>query len=340
MTGLKLAFGFLVLCSGIGVLVSGVEALQTPEKLAPSVTLVMGGSGPFWQLAAAGAREAADRNGVNLRVEMPEHEGSSAEQMAILDRLANAQPHGVAVCPADHAAQMAFIDQLAAKTRLMTFLADAPQAGQLFHVGASDYSAAWKCASAIGSMGERETILALVPKDAGGAIAERLRGLEESLRMQVDGDGRTMFSRMHVIEYEVAVQGGAKASAAAALRTALNAYPHATWVVSLASSGAAALVDVLVGAGKLGQVRLVTFDQSEETLAAIEAGRIHAAVAQDPFELGYTAVNWLACLCRSNELGLPSPGKGQANIRPQIVHRENVAQFRAHQLIHRAPPHG
>jgi ABC-type sugar transport system substrate-binding protein len=179
-------------------------------------------------------------------------------------------------------------------------------------------------------------MLILLPNNAAPAVAARLNGLKDELEFRAAG-GRAMRPRSKVIEY--AATGDAQASSAA-LREALAEHLQAAWVVSLSDSGAATLADVIRDAGKRSKVRLIAFDQSEEALAAIEAGRVHAAVTRDPFELGYMTVTWLANLCRSDELGLPMPGRGQANMPSEIVHRRNLAQYRANLMAQRNLPQG
>ena len=76
-------------------------------------------------------------------------------------------------------------------------------------------------------------------------------------------------------------------------------------------------------------MKIVAFEPTEETFAALEAGRIDAVVADDPYQIGYFAVTQLAALCRSSAMELPAAGKGSVFIRSQVVTRGDLAAFRA-----------
>ena len=43
--------------------------------------------------------------------------------------------------------------------------------------------------------------------------------------------------------------------------------------------------------GKVGHVKIIAFDEADETLAGISAGAIEATVVQQPYEFGYQAIH-------------------------------------------------
>jgi ribose transport system substrate-binding protein len=90
----------------------------------------------------------------------------------------------------------------------------------------------------------------------------------------------------------------------------------------------AELVKVLTKLGKVDQIKLVTFDVTDETLAGVEAGHIYATLAQDPYEFGYDAVETLATLARGDEVRVPVTGRGSLYIAAEPVKKENVGEFR------------
>jgi ribose transport system substrate-binding protein len=89
------------------------------------------------------------------------------------------------------------------------------------------------------------------------------------------------------------------------------------------------LLTVLEELGKLGQIKLVTFDYGDETLDGIEAGHIYATIAQDPYMYGYEAVATLAHLCRGDETSVPIVGKGSTYVGAEPISRESIDAFRA-----------
>jgi len=331
MTGLRLAFGFLVVSAGIGVVVCGVDLLECRRQPAAKAIMVTAGSGPYWRLAAEGARAAAQKHGIELQIEMPADDGSAEQQMAILNRLDAAQYDAVAVCPVDAVAHDAFINRLAGETKLLTFAADVPHSGQLFHVGVGEYSAGRRCAqAALESLPQGGEVVVLFSRGAGMALVHRLNGFHDSFEFHAGLERGKSPKWSESIEL-VDGQGDA-AKVGDALRRALVKHPRAGCVVSLCDWGATALAQALADAGKLEEIRLISCDQSAAALAEVAGGRVYAAIAHDPYEIGYVAVNWMARLCRCGPLGLPAAGKGCVNLKPKVVRKENVALFRAHVL--------
>src|SRR5690606_20356600 len=53
-------------------------------------------------------------------------------------------------------------------------------------------------------------------------------------------------------------------------------------------------------AGKLNQIKLVSFDEADDTLAGIAAGTVHGTVSQQPFEYGYQSIRILKGLAEGD----------------------------------------
>jgi ribose transport system substrate-binding protein len=66
----------------------------------------------------------------------------------------------------------------------------------------------------------------------------------------------------------------------------LKKYPDIAGMVGLWSYNGPAIVQALKPEAKLGTVKIVCFDDEQETLAAIKEGAIFATVAQQPFDYG------------------------------------------------------
>ena len=78
-------------------------------------------------------------------------------------------------------------------------------------------------------------------------------------------------------------------------------------------------------AGKIGSVRIITFDEADETLAGIKAGAIHATVVQQPYEFGYQAITRMAQVVRGDRSFIPETK--QIIVPTMVVNRSNVDEF-------------
>ena len=81
--------------------------------------------------------------------------------------------------------------------------------------------------------------------------------------------------------------------------------PDIAGMVGLWSYNGPAIVNAVKEAGKVGQVKIVCFDEEDETLAAIKDGSIYATVVQQPFEFGRLAITNMAKYLRGDKSVVP-----------------------------------
>ena len=81
--------------------------------------------------------------------------------------------------------------------------------------------------------------------------------------------------------------------------------PDIAGMVGLWSYNGPAIVNAVKEAGKVGQVKIVCFDEEDETLAGIKDGSIYATVVQQPFEFGRLAITNMAKYLRGDKSVVP-----------------------------------
>ena len=101
--------------------------------------------------------------------------------------------------------------------------------------------------------------------------------------------------------------------------------PEVKALVGLWSYNGPAILNAVREAGKVGKVRIVTFDEADETLAGIKAGAIHATVVQQPYEFGYQAITRMAQAVRGDRSFIPETK--QIIVPTMVVNRNNVDEF-------------
>ncbi|HEY9232597.1 MAG TPA: substrate-binding domain-containing protein, partial [Blastocatellia bacterium] len=67
-----------------------------------------------------------------------------------------------------------------------------------------------------------------------------------------------------------------------------------------------AIYNAVKDAGKLGQVKIVCFDEADDTLNGIKSGGIYATVVQQPYEFGYQSIKLMAQVLRGDRSGIPA----------------------------------
>jgi ribose transport system substrate-binding protein len=102
-------------------------------------------------------------------------------------------------------------------------------------------------------------------------------------------------------------------------------YPDIKALVGLWSYNGPAILNAVKEAQKVGQVKIVTFDEADETLGGIRDGAIYGTVVQQPYEFGYQAIQRMAQAIKGDRSFIPA--NKQIIIPTLIVNKSNVEEF-------------
>ena len=69
-------------------------------------------------------------------------------------------------------------------------------------------------------------------------------------------------------------------------------------------------------------MKIVAFDEEDETIAGVRSGAIYATVIQQPFEIGRQAIAVLAATLRGDKSAIPADKK--IIIPARVVRKDNV----------------
>jgi len=295
------------------------------------IVFVTGGSSPYWQMAVAGARAAAEGEPVDLQVVIPA-DGDATEQAALLNELDLAAIGGVALCPLDAHRQVEYLEKLSWSTRMITYDHETPQSLSLCHYGLRDYAAGRQCAHAImAELPEGGEVLVLAADLEEPRVVDRIDALTHELRHVKRTAGVGL--QQPVVIVETLADGGDSARCAANIRQALAKHPGLNCIFDASPRGASTVAAALAAAGRPEGLKVFSLDRSEETLAAIERGDVHATIVQDPFQCGLQATRGLIALIRFSPLELPAKGRGHVTVRGRLVQQDNVDEFRSRQPL-------
>ena len=104
-------------------------------------------------------------------------------------------------------------------------------------------------------------------------------------------------------------------------------YSDVACLVGLWSYNGPAIISALKDAGKIGQIKVVCFDEEDETLAGVKDGSIYATVVQQPYEFGYQSVHMLAKVLGGDRSVIPA--NKQQIVPTLIIKRDGVEEFTA-----------
>jgi ribose transport system substrate-binding protein len=278
------------------------------------LAFVTNNSADFWTIARRGVEKAdAELSDVETEFRISA-DGTAADQQRIVDDLLTKGVNGIAISPVDPQNQTALIDAAAQRTLVFTQDSDAPQSARTCYIGTDNVAAGRQAGQLIREvLPEGGSIMLFVGKLDAQNARERIQGIKEAL------EGSTI--RIIDVRTDDVDDVRAKANAA----DTLVRYPDIKGLVGLWSYNGPAILNAVREAGKVGQVRIIAFDEADETLAGVRDGVIHATVVQQPYEFGYQAIVRMAQAVRGDRSFIPE--SKQIIVPTLVVNRSNVEAF-------------
>jgi ribose transport system substrate-binding protein len=296
---------------------------------APRLAFVTNGVASFWTIAAKGARDGGAAAGAQVTVHMPA-EGIT-DQKRILEDLVTRGVDGVAVSPIDPANQTETLNMVAERAHLVTHDSDAPDSNRVCYIGMDNYIAGRMCGELVKeALPEGGKVFIFIGRLEQHNAKRRRQGvIDELLDRSHDPDrydppGATLAGEKYQIVGTLTDQFDVSLGKANA-EDALTRHPDLGCMVGLFVYNPPVILSALQQAGKLGQVKVVGFDEADETLAGIQQGTVYGTVAQDPYNYGYRSMEILAALARGDESGIPE--SRFIEIPARQVRQDNVGAF-------------
>jgi ribose transport system substrate-binding protein len=103
-------------------------------------------------------------------------------------------------------------------------------------------------------------------------------------------------------------------------------YPDIACLVGLWNYNGPAILNAVRGAGKIGKVKIVCFDDEADTLSGIASGAIYGTVVQNPFEFGKQSVTLMDKYLHGDKSVV---GNGKIYIPTREIKQDNVAAYQA-----------
>lgn len=324
---------FLWLLVLVAALATGYVLIQsTPATSRLRVALVTADADPYWDRVVEGATAAARELSIDLSV--IKADGSLDGQTSIMLGLLDKGFDGIAVSPVDAVKQGVALRRVAASSRLITVDSDSLLSGRLCFVGADNYAmgrAAGELVKAALPEGGRVVILSGPINKANGE--RRRQGLIDELLDRSFGPGRPTepLDEVHTsAKYTVTatlIDQIDPAEAERNLKAALEADPSINAVIGLYAYSAPAAVNALRSAGATDRVKVIGFDDREETLAGLADGSVYATIAQDQFNYGYHTVRLLADIAQGRA-DVAIPLTENIHFPPLTVTSENLDDYK------------
>jgi ribose transport system substrate-binding protein len=289
---------------------NGTTASGKDIKLA----FVTNNASDYWTIARKGVEKAdGELADVSVEFKLP-GEGTAAEQKRIIDDLISTGVNGMAISPVDPDNQTQLINDAAKKALVITQDSDAPSSDRALYIGTDNVAAGRQAGELIKeALPDGGKIMVFVGKSDARNAAERLQGIKEALAG----------SKVEILDVRTDDTDRARAKSNAA--DTLVKHPDVAALVGLWSYNGPAILNAVKEAGKAGQVKIVCFDEEDETLAGVKDGAIFATVVQQPYEFGYQSVKIMAQILKGDKSAIPV--NKQINVPTLVIKKDGVDAF-------------
>lgn len=280
------------------------------------LAFVTNNASDFWTIARAGTAKAQEETpGIDVDFQIPS-DGTAASQQRIVDDLLTRGVKGIAISPVDAANQTPMLDDVAKKALLVTQDSDAPNSARSCYVGTNNVEAGKQAGELVKKvLPDGGKIMVFVGTLDAQNAHDRYQGLKQAL------EG----SKVSIID--VRTDDTDRVRAQANVQDTIVKYPDVAGLVGLWSYNGPAILNAVRSAKKTGAIRIVCFDEEDETLAGIKSGDIYATVVQQPFEFGRQAIELMAKVIRGDQSAIPA--SKQIFVPTLAIQKDNVEDFQA-----------
>ncbi|HEV8368264.1 MAG TPA: sugar-binding protein [Pyrinomonadaceae bacterium] len=233
----------------------------------------------FWTIARKGTEKAAKEiPGIEVEFRI-NPDNTAAEQQRIVDDLLAKGIDGIAISPVDPANQSPMLNRAAAQALVVTQDSDAPSSNRACYIGTDNVEAGRQAGRLVKeALPQGGKIMVFVGVLDAANARERFQGLKEVLAG----------SNVQIVDVRTDNADRVRAKSNAA-DTLVNV-PDIAGLVGLWSYNGPAILSAVKEANKVDKVKIVAFDEEDETLNGIKDGAIYATVVQQPFEFGFQSM--------------------------------------------------
>jgi ribose transport system substrate-binding protein len=278
------------------------------------LAFVTNNASDFWTIARKGTEKAAaEIPGIQVEFRI-NPDNTAAEQQHIVEDLLAKGVDGIAISPIDPQNQTPMLNRAASQALVVTQDSDAPNSNRSVYIGTDNVAAGRQAGEMIKeALPQGGKIMVFVGSLDAANAQQRYQGIKEVLQG----------SNIQIID--VRTDGADRARAKSNVADTLVSQSDVACLVGLWSYNGPAILGAVKDAGKIGKVKIVAFDEEDETLSGIKDGAIYGTVVQQPFEFGYQSMAIMAKILGGDKSVIPA---GKQIIVPTIaIKKEQVEEF-------------
>ncbi|HME07860.1 MAG TPA: substrate-binding domain-containing protein [Bryobacteraceae bacterium] len=244
-----------------------------------------GTSQVFWVSVQRGVLAAGQKYGVEIIWNGPSLETDYDRQIQIIDSMIARRVDAIAVAPAERKALAAPIERAtSAGIPVTVFDSAVDSSSYMSYVATNNIEVGKMAARELGRLLNGQGDIAMLMNAPGSASTmEREKGFEQEL-----GD---KFPKVRLVARQYGMSDRSRAMGVA--ENILTAQPALNGIFASSEASGIGCALALKARGLSGKVKLVAVDASDSMVEDLRAGTISSLVAQDPYRMGFSAVETL-----------------------------------------------
>jgi ribose transport system substrate-binding protein len=268
----------------------------------------------FWTIARKGTEKAAaELPNVTVEFQIP-GAGTAADQQRVVDDLVAKGIDGMAISPVDPKNQTQMLNRIAAQALVVTQDSDAPASQRACYIGTDNVAAGEQAGQLVKeALPQGGNIMVFVGMLDAQNAKERYQGLQKALAG----------SNVKILDIRADDTDRVRAKSNPA--DALVKHADLAGMVGLWSYNGPAILSAVKEANKAGKVKIIAFDEEDETLAGVKDGAIYATVVQQPFEFGYQSIKLMAAVLGGDKSGIPA--SKQIFVPTLAIKKDGIEEF-------------
>lgn len=302
----------LIVCLALGLAACNAGKDGGSKKL--RLAFVTNNTSDFWTIAEQGTKKAAaELPNVEVEFQKP-GDGTAATQQRVVDDLVAKGIDGIAISPVDPQNQTQMLNRVAARAVVVTQDSDAPNSHRLCYIGTDNVAAGEQAGQLVKeALPQGGQIMVFVGMLDAQNARERYQGLQKALAG----------SNVKIID--VLTDNTDRVRAKANVADTLVKYADIAALVGLWSYNGPAILNAVKEAGKVGKVKIIAFDEEDETLAGIKDSALYATVVQQPYEFGYQSIKLMAQVIGGDKSAVPA--SKQIFVPTLAIKKDGIGDF-------------
>ncbi len=271
-------------------------------------------SAEYWKTMEAGAQKAADELGVNVTILGPNAESEIAQQVTQIEEQISAGVDAICVAPCEESAVIGALQPAVGKIPVLMVDTDAALEGKTAFIGTGNTKAAKLGGDYIAKeLGGKGNAILIGGQQGEVTSAQRLDGFRQGLE---EGG-------IKVLEEQFG--NNTADQAMAVMEDLLTKYPgEIDAVLAMNDDMAIGIQQACENAGVEG-IRIVGFNADEGAIQLVEAGKLDATIAQQPYQMGYQCVQEAFKAIQGEDI------EAHQDVPAELITKDNVAEFKAKQ---------